>query len=60
MGRADLIVFAFHLAALMETILITRGVVTPAENPLRWKIHSYFNKPLQRPYKDVGRLYFLC
>lgn len=40
-GQADLIVFAFHLPALMETILIHAPRCHPAADPLRWKIHAF-------------------
>lgn len=63
MGQTDLIVFAFHLPALMETILIHASHCHPSSKPSQVEntciSHSYFNKPQQLPYKD-GRLYFLC
>lgn len=64
MGQTDLIVFALHLPALMETILIhalhchLRSKPSQVENTCI--LHSCFNKPRQLPYKDEGRLYFLC
>lgn len=63
-GQTDLIVFAFHLPALMKTILIHASHCHPCGKPSQVEntciSHSYFNKPRQLPYKDVERLYFLC
>jgi len=59
-GQTDLIVFAFHLPALMETFLIHASYCHPASKPSQVEnaciSHSYFNKPQQTSYKD-GRLY---
>lgn len=64
MGQTDLIVFAFHLPALMETILIHASHCHPCSKTSQVEntciSHSCFNKPWQLPYKDGGRLYFLC
>lgn len=64
MGQTDLIVFAFHLPALMETILIHALHCHPCSKPSQVEntciSHSYFNKPPQLLYKDGERLYFLC
>lgn len=63
MGQTDLIVFAFHLPALMETILIVASHCHPCSKPSQVEntciSYSYFNKTQQLPYKDAGRLYFL-
>ena len=63
-GQTDLIVFAFHLPALMEPILIHVSHCHPCGKPSQVEntciSHSYFNKPRQPPYKDARRLYFLC
>lgn len=64
MGQTDFIVFAFHLPALMETILIYSPHCHPCSKPSQVEntciSHSYFNKPQQLLYIDGERLYFLC
>lgn len=62
MGQTDLIVFAFHLPALMETILIHASHCHPCSKPSQVEntciSHSCFNKPRQLPYKDGGEIIF--
>lgn len=60
-GQTDLIVFAFHLPALMEMILIgkspCRGKCKPSQVENACISHFYFNKPLHLPYDD-GKIIF--
>lgn len=62
MGPTDLIVFAFHLPALMETILIRVSHCHLGSKPSQVEntciSHSYFNKARQRPHKDGGEIIF--
>lgn len=62
MSQAYLIVFAFHLPALMETILISAWCChlhcKPSQVENVCISHFYFNKSWQRLHKD-GEIIFL-
>lgn len=64
MGQTDLIVFAFHLPALMEMILIPVQYCQPYREASQVEntciSYSYFNKPKQLLYQGPGRCDVLC